>query len=55
MFIHDPDNFPYYESMDSFSVTTGEQTEVALKKIDYKLLLSSYGGQCDEVDLKYFN
>ena len=54
VFIHDPDNFPYYESMDSFSVTTGEQTEVALKKIDYKLLLSSYGGQCDEVDLKYF-
>ena len=50
IFIHDPDHFPYYESTDSFSVTTGELTEVALKKTDYKLLSLS----CGEVDLKYF-
>ena len=56
VFIHDQDQFPYYEGIDSFSVATGQQMEVGLRKVDYNLLTSSYGGQCrDDVNLKYFN
>lgn len=55
VFVHDQDQFPYYERVDSFSVGTGQQMEVALRKVDYNLLTSSYGGQCrDDVNLKYF-
>ena len=55
VFVHDQDQFPYYERADSFSVSTGQQMEVALRKVDYNLLTSSSGGQCrDDVNLKYF-
>ena len=55
VFIHDQAHFPYFDSTDRFSVTTGQETMVALRKADYTLLTSDGGGQCrDDVDLKYF-
>ena len=55
VFIHDQAHFPYSDSADHFSVTTGQETHVALRKVDYALLTSGGGGQCrDDVDLKYF-
>jgi len=55
IFIHDPDHFPYYDSVGSFSIPTGKLTRVALNKINYKLSTTSQGGQCeDNISLKYF-
>jgi len=55
IFIHDPDHFPYFDSVGSFSIPTGQLTRVALNKVDYKLLSISKGGQCeDNINLKYF-
>ena len=55
IFIHDPDHFPYFDSVGSFSIPTGQLTRVALNKVDYKLLSISKGGQCeDNTNLKYF-
>ena len=56
VFIHDQAHFPYFDSIDRFSVTTGLETLVALRRVDYSLLTSGNGGQCrDNVDLKYFD
>jgi len=57
VFIHNQDHFPYYDDSDSFSVKTGQQTQVALRKVDYKLLKldHGHGGQCGDINLKYFN
>jgi len=55
VFIHDPDHFPYFDSVGSFLIPTGQLTRVALNKVNYKLLSTSRGGQCDDnVNLKYF-
>ncbi|XP_065886346.1 acid-sensing ion channel 1A-like [Dysidea avara] len=56
VFIHDPDHFPHYRPSGGFSVSAGQLTQVALRRIDNKLLTKSSGGQCDDdVALKYFN
>ena len=56
VFIHDPDHFPYFRSSGGFSASAGQLTQVALHKLDRKLLTKSEGGQCDnDVTLKYFN
>jgi len=56
LFIHDPDHFPYYDTVGSISIPTGRLTRVGLNKVDYKLLTSSQGGQCENnINLKYFN
>ena len=56
VFIHDQTHFPYYENIDGFSITPGQETQVALRRLDYKLLPSGDGGQCrNDVDLEYFN
>jgi len=56
VFIHDHDHFPYFRSSGGFSASTGQLTQVALRRIDHKLLTKSEGGQCDsDVILKYFN
>ena len=55
VFIHDHRHFPYYSNADSFSITTGQETQVALRRVDYSLLTSKEGGQCGSVDLKYFD
>jgi len=55
VFIHHPDHFPYFDAVGSFTIPSGQLTRVALNKIDYKLLTTSQGGQCENyVDLKYF-
>ena len=55
VFIHDPNHFPHYGGVGSFSASTGQLTDVALNRVDYKLLTSSSGGQCSNgVKLKYF-
>ena len=55
VFIHDHRHFPYYSNADSFSITTGQETQVALRRVDYSLLTSNEGGQCGRIDLKYFD
>ena len=56
IFIHDQGHFPYYGSVNSFSVSPGQSTQVALRKVDYKLQTPENGGQCDDdITLKYFS
>ena len=55
VFIHDPRYFPYYRNTDSFSITTGQETQVALRRLDYSVLTSNEGGQCGDIELKYFD
>ncbi|XP_065884544.1 acid-sensing ion channel 2-like [Dysidea avara] len=55
VFIHHPDHFPHYRPSGGFSASPGQLTQVALQRIDNKLLTKSQGGQCDDVTLKYFN
>ena len=56
VYIHEQDHFPHYGGVGSFLVSTGQLTQVVLNRADYKLLTSSFGGQCsDDVTLKYFN
>ena len=56
VFIHDQAHFPYFDSIDCFSVTTGQETLVTLRRVDYSLLTLGNGGQYhDNIDLKYFN
>ena len=56
MFIHDQGHFPYYGGVNSFSISPGQSTQVALRKVDYKLQTPAGGGQCDdEITLKYFD
>ena len=56
VFIHDQGHFPYYGSVNSFSVSPGQSTQVALRKVDYKLQTPANGGQCDDdITLKYFS
>ncbi|XP_065885064.1 acid-sensing ion channel 1A-like isoform X2 [Dysidea avara] len=55
IFIHHPDHFSYFDAVGSFSIPTGQLTRVALNKVDYKLLTTSQGGQCENnINLKYF-
>ena len=55
VFIHDPRYFPYYRNTGGFSITTGQETQVALRRFDYSVLTSEGGGQCGDVELKYFD
>ena len=56
VFIHDQGHFPYYGGVNSFSISPGQSTQVALRKVDYKLQTPAGGGQCDDdITLKYFN
>jgi len=55
VFIHDPDHFPYFRSSGGFSASPGQLTQVALHRIDNRLLTTSEGGQCDDVTLKCFD
>lgn len=56
VYIHDQDHFPYYGGVGSFSVSTGQLTQVVLNRINYKLLSLGSGGQCsNSISLKYFN
>ena len=56
VFIHDQDHFPYYGGANSFSISPGQSTQVALRKVEYKLQTPAGGGQCDdEITLKYFD
>ena len=53
--IHHQEHFPYHETIGAFSVTPGQQTQIALRKVEYSLLTENSGGQCtDGVSLKYF-
>ena len=56
MFIHDQGHFPYYGGVNSFSISPGQSTQVALRKVDYKLQTPAGGGQCNnDITLKYFD